>query len=268
MSCIALMACLAVFPAGAAPVTGGKVVDLIPHKATYDMRLGQVRSGGDVAGAKGSMVMEWMKSCSGWTVKQRVKLRLINNEGSSVETDASFSSFESLDGLSYKFTARTTRNGAVTEDIRGNARIMKKDGKGSADFTRPKGKRFDLSKGTIFPMEHVIHLIRDARAGKRRVFRLVFDGATEDGTLEVNAFIFDHLSKVPSKWAKRKLTNRPSWAMRIAFFPAAKSKTTPDYELGLRIFDNGVADNFELDYGTFTVDAGLKTLEPLSKPKC
>jgi hypothetical protein len=54
----------------------------------------------------------------------------------------------------------------------------------------------------------------------------------------------------------------------LAFFPAAKSKSTPDYELGLRLFDNGVADDFELDYGSFTVDAVLKSIEALSRPKC
>ena len=258
----------ATFPAEVSAIAGSDVVELSPHKAIYDMRLGRVRSGGDIAGAKGSLVMEWVKSCAGWTVKQRVRLQLINNEGTRIETDSSFSSFESGDGLSYRFTARTTRNGAVTEDIQGNARLKKKGGAGTADFSRPKGTRFDLPKGAIFPTEHIVHLIRGARLGKRRVFRLVFDGATDDGPLEVNAFIFRHLPKAPASWAKRKLTNRPSWSMRLAFFPAAKSKATPDYELALRLFDNGVADDFELDYGSFTVDAVLKSIEALSRPKC
>jgi hypothetical protein len=256
------------FSAQGAAIAGGDIVELSPHKAVYDMRLGRVRSGADVAGAKGSLVMEWVKSCAGWTVKQRVRLRLINNEGRSIDTDANFSSFESLDGLSYRFTARNTRSGAVTEDIRGNARIKEKGGAGSADFTSPKGIRYDLPKGAIFPTEHAIHLIRGARLGKSQVFRLVFDGATDDGPLEVNAFIFGHLPKASARWAKRKLTNRPSWYLRLAFFPAAKSKALPEYELGLRLFDNGVADDFELDYGSFTVNAVLKSIEALSKPKC
>ena len=251
-----------------ATIAGADIVELSPHKAVYDMRLGRVRSGADVAGAKGTFVMELVKSCAGWTVKQNVRLQLITNEGRRIETDANFSTFESLDGLSYRYTARTTRNGAVTEEIRGNARIDKKGGAGVADFTSPKGTRFDLPKGAIFPQEHVIHLIRGARLGKRRVFRLVFDGATDDGPLEVNAFIFGHLAKAPARWAKRKLTNRPSWYLRLAFFPAAKSNSMPDYELGLRLFDNGVADDFELDYGSFTVDAVLKSIEALSRPKC
>lgn len=255
-------------PSQGGAIAAGDIIELSPHKAVYDMRLGRVRSGGDVAGAKGTLVMEWNKSCAGWTVKQSVQLRLINNEGQRIETNSNFSSFESFDGLTYRFTSRTTRDGTVTEEIRGNATIEKKGGTGTANFKSPKGTRFDLPKGAIFPTEHIVHLIKGARLGKRRVFRLVFDGATDDGPLEVNAFIFGHQPKATARWAKRKLTNRPSWYLRMAFFPAAKSKSLPDYELGFRLFDNGVADDFELDYGSFSVDAALKSIEALPRPKC
>ena len=254
--------------AGEVPVKAGDSVDLAPHRAVYDMALGRVRSGGDIVGAKGRMSMEWVKSCAGWTVKQSVSLLLLNNEGARIETETDFSSYESADGLSYRFTSRTLRNGIEAENIRGEAKLRGKGGPGTADFSRPKGKRFDLPKGAIFPTEHIIHLIRGARSGERRIFRIVFDGATEDGPLVVNAFIFKHLPKAPGKWAKRPLTNRPSWALRLAFYPVAKSGAIPEYELGLRLFDNGVADDFELDYGSFTVDGRLKSLKALPEPKC
>jgi hypothetical protein len=259
---------LAGFPAQAAPVRSGAKVDLLPHKATYDLRLGRLRSGGDVAGAKGSMVMETAKSCAGWTLKHRFRLTLVNNDGNRIETNSNFSSFESLDGLTYRFTSRTTRDGAVTEDLQGNAKLFGVGGAGHADFTRPKGTLFDLPKGTIFPTEHVVQLIAGARRGQRRVFRVVFDGQSKDGALEVNAFIGGHLAEAPAKWAKDTLTNRPSWFLRLAFFPVASSKAVPQHEAGLRVFDNGVADEFEWDWGAFTVEGALTSLEALPRPKC
>jgi len=264
----AVMLVLSCIPAGAAPVRSGSGVELAPHKATYSMQLGRVRSGGDVSGAKGSMTMETVKSCAGWTIKNRFQLTLINNEGSRIETDSNFSSFESLDGLTYRFTSRTTRNGAVTEDIQGSARLDGPGGAGTADFERPKGTRYDLAKGTIFPTEHVLHLIREAKKGADRVFRVVFDGQTKEGALEVNAIVTGYLAEPPKRWARNKLTKRPSWHMRLAFFPVASSKAEPQHEAGLRVFDNGVADDFEWDWGTFTVEGTLTSLEPLPKPKC
>jgi hypothetical protein len=259
---------MAAFPAKAAPVLGGGKVDLVPHKATYDVRLGRVRSGGDVAGAKGSMAMETVRSCAGWTQKHRFRLTLVNNQGDRIVTNSNFSSFESLDGLTYRFTSRTTRNGRVTEDIQGNAKLSSRGGSGHADLTRPKGVMHDLPKGTVFPTEHVVQLIAGARQGQRRVFKTVFDGQSKDGALEVNAFIGGYLAKAPAKWAKNTLTNRPSWFLRLAFFPIASSKPEPQHEAGLRVFDNGVADEFEWDWGTFTVEGSLKSIEALPRPKC
>jgi hypothetical protein len=266
--CLAATMLMAVFPAKAAPALGAGKVDLVPHKATYDLRLGRVRSSADVAGAKGSMAMETVRSCAGWTQKHKFRLTLVNNEGTRIATDSNFSSFESLDGLTYRFTSRTTRNGRVTEDIQGSAKLSASGGPGHADFTRPKGVKHDLPKGTVFPTEHVAQLIAGALGGQRFVLKTVFDGQSKDGALEVNAFIGGHLVKAPAKWAKNTLTNRPSWFLRLAFFPIASGKPEPQHEAGLRIFDNGVADEFEWDWGGFTVEGSLKSVEPLPRPKC
>ena len=157
---------------------------------------------------------------------------------------------------------------AYVKDIQAKAGFARMGGPGHADFTRPKGTRFDLPKGTIFPTEHVVKLIAGARRGQRRVFRIIFDGQGKDGALEVNAFIGGYLAQAPAKWAKNTLTNRPSWFLRLAFFKVASSKAAPQHEAGLRIFDNGVADEFEWDWGKFTVEGTLKSLEALPRPKC
>lgn len=266
--CFAAVLSAVVFPANAAPVMSGPKVDLVPYKATYQMHLGHVRAAGDVAGAKGSMDMEMAKSCAGWTTKQRFRLTLVNNEGDRVVTDSNFSSFESFDGLTYRFTSRTTRDGSVTEDIQGNAKLAGPGGPGYVDFTKPKGTRFDLPKGTIYPTEHVARLIAGAMRGQHRVFEIVFDGQSKEGAFEVNAIIGGYLARAPAKWRKNRLTDRPSWSLRLAFFPVESNKSEPTHEAGLRVFDNGVADDFEWDWGTFSVKGTLNSLEALAPPKC
>lgn len=252
----------------AAQPRGSETVRLSPHRAVYVLELGRTRAGGGVSGAKGRMVMEWEKSCAGWTVKQRFRLRISNSEGGSVDTDSNHSSFESLDGLTYRFTTRNTRNGRVTEDIEGNASLSSANGPGTADFKKPEGLRFDLPAGTLFPTRHVADLVSAARTGERFVSRTVFDGASEDGPLLVNAVLLAPMAKAPARWAGDRLTNRPSWHVRLAYFPLSSLKAEPDYELGLRLFDNGVADELELDYGTFTVKAKLQETKALALPKC
>jgi len=243
-------------------------VDIAPHRAVYVLSLGRSRQGANVSAARGALVMEWAKSCEGWTVKQRLQLDLTNNEGSTVSSDSNFSSFESLDGLRYRFTSRDTRGGRVVEDLQGKARTDGRGGKGTADFTQPEGRRFDLPKGTVFPTAHIVELITAARRGERIVYRTIFDGATLDGPLAVNAVIGRVSAKARGSHAREPLTNRPSWRVRLAFFPLSASKASPDYELGLTLFDNGVADSYEIDYESFSVNARLERIEALERPRC
>ena len=245
----------------------GRPVEISPHRAIYVLDLGRTRQGGNVTAAKGAMIMEWVKSCSGWTVKQRLKLDLTDSEGNVTETNSNFSSFESLDGLVYRFTNRDTRGGQVTDDLQGNAQLNGRGGAGTADFTQPAGTRFDLPKGTLFPTAHMQALIAAARRGERVVYRVVFDGASLDGPLAVNAVVGTR-DRPGQGSTKEPLTSRPSWRMRLAFFPLKDSKAEPDYELGFRAYDNGVSDEYVIDYGSFSVNARLERIEALEKPKC
>lgn len=255
------------WPAGFSRMAEAASVDLAPHRAVYTMSLGKVRSGGNITGAKGTMTMESIKSCAGWTVKQQMKLSVIDNEGTRVETDTNLSTFESLDGRKFRFTVRNTRDGRLVESLSGNASIAA-DGSGTATFTEPKGKRFDLPKGTIFPTEHTLQLIQEASKNKRIVFRRVFDGASADGPVEVNAIVGKPLAKAPKRWAKEPLMQGTSWYVRLAFFVMSRTTAEPDYELGVRLFANGIADDFSLDYPNFTVNARLGKFEVIEAPKC
>ncbi|MCH7711414.1 MAG: cell envelope integrity EipB family protein [Proteobacteria bacterium] len=244
-------------------------VELAPHRAIYSMKMGKIRAGSVIVDTRGAMYLEWARSCEGWTLTQRVRLQLIDNEGKAVDTDSSFSSWESENGLSYRFTVRNLRNGKVSEDLGGKATLAGKGEAGTAVFERPKGKIFPLPKGSIFPTEHVVQLIERAEAGGKRLFRVVFDGASLDGPLEINAIIGSLIEgKKDAKDAEEALTSRPSWRMRLAFFPVKARDSTPDYELGVRLFDNGVAEDFVLDYGDFTVLAKLEKIEALPQPSC
>jgi hypothetical protein len=61
------------------------------------------------------------------------------------------------------------------------------------------------------------------------------------------------------------LSTLGSSRMRIAFFEPdgeqAGGARTPSYEVSLRYFENGVADDMIMDFGDFTVRAKLMKLE-------
>lgn len=253
----------------ALPSAQAASVDLAPHRAIYSMKLAGSRSGSSIADARGAMYVEWAEACDGWTMTQRVRLTLVTGEGDDAETDSNYSSWESKDGRNYRFTVRNLRDGKLAEELRGEAGLADNAGAGEARFSMPAGARFDLPKASAFPTEHTVQIIEAARAGANHLSRVIFDGASLDGPLEVNAIIGAAApsAKSPAD-AAGDLTGGRSWRVRMAFFPLDSQAAEPDYEVGVRLFENGVADNFLLDYGGYSVSANLERLEALPRPRC
>jgi hypothetical protein len=130
----------------------------------------------------------------------------------------------------------------------------------------PEDRTETLPAGAVFPTEHTELLLERAAAGERLFTRTVFDGATEDGTMLVNAVFAGPLEV--STEPEQPLANAPGWRVRLAFFPLDKATASPEYEVGLELQKNGIARAVELDYGDFTIEGSLDRVERLPDPGC
>lgn len=244
--------------------------DLVPHRATYEMRLSPGRKAMGVIDVRGLMVMESVDACDAWETKQRIRLTFLRPDTEEFVTDSAFTSFEAKDGSSLQFSVRNTQNGEVEEELRGQAVIGKSSG-GRATFSLPEPRSFDLPVGTTFPMAHLQQLIEHAKLGETVVAYNVFDGARLDGAFKVNAVI-GKAAKAQTGPAPRGdvalLRNQPAWSVRLAFFPADDQAGQPEYEVSMDLLANGIARSMMLDYGDFALDARLQRIEILSRPKC
>jgi hypothetical protein len=246
-------------------------VVLVPHRATYDMKLSVARPNSGIVEVNGRMVLEMVEACDGWEVKQRIKLKFLRNDGEEFDTDSSFTSYETKDGLALRFSVRNIQNDEVEEELRGRADLEATGGKGTASFTLPEVRSFELPAGTLFPTTHLSLLIRHARDGDKSASYGVFDGARLDGAFQVNAVIgkSPRGPNPPVRGDVGLLRNQPSWGVRLAFFAAGDQGTAnPEYELALDLLGNGIARSMLLDYGDFAVDARLVQLQALPRPRC
>ncbi len=250
---------------------GAQDVVLVPHRATYDMKLATARPNSGILEVNGRMVLEMVDSCDAWEVKQRIKLKFLRNEGDEFDTDSSFTSYETKDGLGLRFSVRNIQDQEVEEELRGHADLEGQGGKGRASFTLPEVRNFELPAGTLFPTTHLALVIRHARDGDKSVSYSVFDGARLDGAFQVNAVI----GKPPRATGPAVrgdvglLRGQPSWGVRLAFFAAGDQGTAnPEYELALDLLGNGISRSMMLDYSDFAVDARLVQLQALPRPRC
>ena len=241
-------------------------IEVAPHRAVYQMTLASAKSGSGVVSAKGALAFEWGDSCDGWTVEQRYKLTLTLAQPGAVEIVTNYATWESKDGLDYRFNVRKTRNGKPDNDVSGQARLDGPGKKGKAEFTLPEKLTMDLPAGTVFPTEHTLVLLKQALADKTVVSRKVFDGATADGAAEVNALIGRKLGT--GQAGVEPFMDRPGWYMRMAYFNLDRKASEPDYEIGMELQDNGIARAIKLDYADFSIRGTLEKVELLPKPPC
>jgi len=237
-------------------------VALQSHKAIYELSLATAKSGSGIGDYVGRLAIEWVDTCSGFVTTQRIVSRLTNSEGGDINTDLSLTSWESPDGKIFRFKTRTRTDGEVSEEFEGRAETSA-GAPPSVIFDKPEAMTVDLPPGTIFPTEHSIVLIKGAFAGERVIEANVFDGSGPDKIFRVVAFVSGPKGALDAE--RPDLVGQRSWRYRISYFPIGQSDATPDYEIGYRMYENGISTDLVLDYGDFTVKGVLSSLQLLPK---
>jgi hypothetical protein len=232
---------------------------LAAHKALYDLQLESARS--DVIGASGNMAYEVTDACDGWAVRQRLEMSVTNRDGRDVDMVSDYTTWESKDGARLRFRLRQTTDDAVTSELAGEAVIDAPGGGGTVQYTTPDTETKKLPVGTLFPMAHTEALIKAAQAGKKFIAIPLFDGTSAAGAQDSTVAIANWTPAAPSKWPG--LETLPTGRVRIAFFDNDNTSQQPDYEVGMRYWSNGVADDLLMDFGDFVMRGTLKTFNLL-----
>jgi hypothetical protein len=248
----------------AVPTRPATAAPLLAHRALYDLKLDPTKHG-DVQAAAGTMAYEVLDTCDGWASRQRLKMTITNSEGQEIEMLSDYTTFETKDGLNMRFRMRQTTDDAVTSDVEGAARLDGPNGAGSAHYTLPHDATAALPKGTLFPTAHTEALLAAAEAGKKFITLPLFDGTTEKGAQDSSIAVINWSGPKPTPWPA--LSKLPSGKVHLAFFDRAATAQEPDYEVSMRYWANGVADDLAMDFGDFTMDGTLAEFTPV-KPHC
>jgi EipB-like len=256
MSAAVLALCALALPADAA----GLNTTSAAHRAFYNLTLASSR-GGDVVAATGTMGYEVIDACDGWAVRQRLSMTLTNSEGQAVQMVSDYATWESKDGLKFRFHMKQTTDTAVTSQTDGDAKLERTGGPGTAHYTVPEDTTKPLPVGTLFPMAHTSAIIAAAQAGKKFVALPLFDGTDDSGAEDSSVVVLDWKQPAPNKYSV--LAGLPSTRVRLAFFDHASSGETPTYQVGMRYWENGVADNLQMDFGDFVMSATMTDFKPM-----
>lgn len=229
---------------------------LAGHKALYELSLQSAR--GDVAGASGAMAYEVIDACDGWATRQRLRMTIVNRDGQDIDMVSDYTTWESKDGLRLRFRLKQTTDDAVSSDLAGEATLTGPGGPGQIRYTSGDADVVDLPAGTLFPMAHTEALLRAAKDGKKFLALPLFDGTSANGGQDSTVAVANWIGPTPGKW--KPLDTLPSGRVRIAFFDRDNTTQQPDYEVGMRYWDNGVADDLSMDFGDFVMKGVIQEL--------
>lgn len=265
-----LLAAVALPPAQASAGTADAMMKaLAPHKAVYDIDLVATHSGSQIINISGEMSYEWRPACDAWVTDHRFKLFYEYADTPGMRVMSDFTTYESFDGRDFHFSSRRQRDGQMYQEIRGNADVPK-DRPGKILYSMPEGLKFDLAKGSLFPMGHTLEVIRKAEAGTKFYSANVFDGSDEEGPIEINTFIGKPAkpdAPVNDK-IDAKLLDGKAWNVRMAVFQHAAQEEESDYEMSMVFHDNGIISDMTIEYDDFTVRQKLVSLEKMAADGC
>ncbi len=255
--------------AGLAWPVATAAADFVGHSALYRVSLNSAQARSGVASVRGAVLYRFADACDGWTAENRTLLRMDYGEGEESETEWSHVSWESKDGLRFRFHVRDIRDGELSEELEGQASLTGPHGPGLAHFVLPEESDLKLPPGTQFPTRHLMALLDAARSGKRHESGIVFDGSSLDNPYSVGAVVHPASESARRSLARRaKLVDQPVWSLRLAFFPMTANEATPKFEIGITLREDGIADTIVQDFGDFVLLLTLQNVELLPKPDC
>ena len=238
-------------------------VVLAPHHAVYKLSLD--RSNGDVVAGGGSMDYEVTDACDGWATRQRLEMNITNTSGQDVDMVTDYATWESKDGLSMRFRMTQSSDSAVTEQVDGTARLDGPGQAGTIHYTQPEDKTLPLPAGTLFPTAHTEALLNAAEAGKKFITLPIFDGTGDKGAQDSSVVISSW--GAPGASPDPALAALPSGRVRIAFFDRTGTSQKPDYEVAMRYWSNGVADDLLMDFSDFAMLGKMSSFKA-NPPHC
>jgi hypothetical protein len=243
----------------AIPPVDAAAPELAAHTALYKLTMSKANSD-DVVAASGTMTYEVQDACEGWAVQQRLDMKVTNRDGQDVQMVSDYATWEAKNGLKLRFRMRQTTETAVTEITSGEASLQAVGKPGEIHYVEPKEATMPLQGGTVFPMAHTAKLIAGAEEGQKFMSIPLFDGTSANGGQETSVIV--------TKWGDTtaapypELDKLPNGRVHVAFFDHGSQ--APDYEVSMRYWENGVADDLLMDFGDFVMSAKLSSfkLEP------
>lgn len=249
------------------PVSVG-AVELAAHEATYEMGLLSVRQESQMAGVKGKTNFTIRRDCDGWKSSENYVLEFDYQSGETAIMASHFSSWEEMAGQLYSFEVHEGSTFEDEKQFNGYANLPPVADRPEAFFSMQPDIAMPLPDQVFFPVAHTRELLDKAEQGGKLFSAHIFFGAEPDRALKRTSSVIGSQQSVKNDKELGKLAGPSYYPIQIAYFDPNSTESVPEYEITFHMLPNGVVSYYEVDYGTFAIDAKLVDAKPLPQPDC
>jgi hypothetical protein len=250
-------------------------IDLVPHRAVYELSLGTIRGKATVQSARGRILYDFTgNSCEGYTLAFRQVAELDNGEGKISLSDLRSNTWEDAAAKTYRFSSQNHLNQQLLDAVEGKAE--RNAGGVAVTLVKPAQRKLDIDSAVVFPTEHVRRVIQAAREGPTILEFPIFDGS-ENGEKVYNSLTVIGVGIGPGERdladaasGNKVLAGMRRWPVTVSYFERNKpaADQTPVYSISFELYENGVSRTLVLDYNNFSISGVLKALELKDSKPC
>lgn len=241
-------------------------MQLLPHRAVYDLKLKEASSRSGISGLVGRIVYEFRGSkCDGYTVNFRFVSEIFTGESARV-TDQQSSTYENPEDGTFRFINRAYVNEKLDREVRGVAEHSGDSLK--VDIKKPEPATLDLPKAH-FPTAHLIEMIDTAKSGEIIYESRIFDGSDGgDEAMITTGFIGKQQSVNDGDEVDiiGETGRAPHWPISLSYFQEnEEGDALPVYRISFKLYEDGVSRDLLLDYGDFAIEGKISGFEVLEE---
>src|ERR1700758_1186788 len=252
-------------------------VALVPHRAIYDLSLGTTRGNSQLAGVRGRILYDFGGSaCQGYSLEFRQVSELDSGEGKVSTSDLRSTTWEGADAKTFKFTSQNFVDENLIDSVDGRAERAAT--KTAVALEKPRQKSLSLAPGVVFPTEHMVRVIKAARAGQVVLSFPVYDGSDTGDKVFDTLTVIGHEIKSDERGhddaaaGEPKLAAVPRWPVTVSYFERGKTENgteqTPAYAISFELYANGISRALALDYNNFVINGKLASLDIKDAAPC
>ena len=251
---------------GLSPLAAGASGPLVAHKAFYEMEMGDKVQNSRIVSVMGRSVFAMERDCTGWRSIEDYMIQFVVENGGADRVLSHFESWEADSGDKYSFDIMEESSFEGRKDFGGFVQLDT-DSAGEAVFSTTPDTVVDLPTDTVFPVQHVQHILARAEAGEKMMSANVFTGAEPDSALMRTSTVVGGWRDAPGD-ELGQLGEDGYWQINVAYFKPAATTSEPEYVIKFEMQRNGLVRGYVIDYGDFSIEASLTSVEPVEPQSC